>query len=247
MGSPWLYTLRQDLDARERIAEEGGAEGVSTARRSRSYKSLSGKVRLMGVVVPVGFAQVNLQFFLTGDAEPIVVTFGVDSGSEDDPSVLADAVWSRLNDAGTIFQGSSFSSAYRMGPFVASIQTATGPQIGTGTFFVQGAVAAVAPIPQNCAVLVQKRTARGGRKGRGRGYFPPLYPTEASITAVGGIDSVPLAAWQTAMTEFHAASVAEGQPLVLLHSEEAGPIAPDPITSLTVAPIIATQRTRLRP
>ena len=201
----------------------------------------------MGVVVPVGFAQVNMQFFLAGDAEAMVVTVGVDSGSEEDPSALADAVFSRLQQSGTIFEASSHTEDWTMGPFVASIMTSTGPQIGTGEFSAQGEIPTQTTLPQNCAVLVQKRTARGGRKGRGRMYFPPVYPNEATTGPTGLLDAGAFAAWQTAMTEFHALSAAESQPLVLLHSEAAGAIAPDNITSLVAQQRIATQRTRLRP
>lgn len=214
--------------------------------RSTLQRLGCGIVRLMGVVVPIGFAQVNMQFFLTGDAEPMVVTLGVDSGAEDNPSTLADAVWSRLNVAGSNFVATEISNQYRMGPFVASIMTATGPQIGTGDLQVQGTSSGVLPVPQNCAILVQKRTARGGRKGRGRAYFPPINMNEANVSPTGVILAAQVTAWQDAMTEFLISSDTEGQPLVLLHSEEAGAIAPDPITALQVQTVIATQRTRLR-
>ena len=225
----------------------GGAEGVHCVSRYGWPISSSGIVRLMGVVVPVGFAQVNMQFFLAGDAEAMVVTVGVDSGAEEDPSVLADAVFSRLVQSGTIFEPSSHTEDWTMGPFVASIMTSTGPQIGTGEFSNQGEIPTQTTLPQNCAILVQKRTARGGRKGRGRMYWPPVYPNEATTGPTGLLDAGAHTAWQTAMTEFHALSVAESQPLVLLHSEAAGAIAPDNITSLVAQQRIATQRTRLRP
>jgi len=188
-----------------------------------------------------------MQFFLTGDAEAMVVTIGIDSGAEEDPEALADDVLSDLVGSGTIFASGSFSDQYDIGPFVASIMTSTGPQIGTGTTFESGSNPGVLPVPSNCAILVQKRTARGGRKGRGRAYFPPIYPTENSVNPNGDLFSTTLTAWQDAMNEFHTTLAASGRPMVLLHSEEAGAIAPDPVTSLVVAPKIATQRTRLRP
>lgn len=201
----------------------------------------------MGVVVPIGFAQVSMQFTLDSDAEPMVVTIGCDVGTEDDPSILADAVWSRLTTSDPMWDPSSISDEYNVGPFVASIMTSTGPQIGTGTEVLVGTNAGVESLPNNCAVLVQKRTARGGRKGRGRAYFPPVFPTEGAVEANGNLQPTFIASWQDSMTTWLLSSDSEGQPLVLLHSEEAGPIAPDPITGLVVATKIATQRTRLRP
>jgi hypothetical protein len=177
----------------------------------------------------------------------MVVTCGIDSGAEEDPSALADDVHTAFVNAGTIFEASSMHDDYQVGPFVASIMTSTGPQIGTGVLVRQGTAPTDGPLPQNCAMLVQRRTARGGRKGRGRMYFPFVYPTEVNISPTGVLGAVPFVAWQTAMTEFHAALVASGIPMVLLHSEAAGPIAPDPVTSLVAQQTIATQRTRLRP
>lgn len=188
-----------------------------------------------------------MTFFLSGDPEPMVVTLGVETGTEDDPSDLADEIFSLWVNAGTIFEPDSFSNEYRIGPFIASIMTATGPQIGTGVNFRQGTNAGIDSTPNNCAVLVQKRTARGGRKGRGRMYVPPVWPTEGPIEANGDIQVLLHASWQVAMTEFLLSCDSAGHAIVLLHSEEAGAIAPDPVTQLVVSPKLATQRTRMRP
>lgn len=200
----------------------------------------------MGVVVPVGFAQVNAVFKLTGDVEDMVVTLGIDPGAISVPTVLADLVWDELVNAGTIFAASSFSANYQIGPFTATIMTATGPQTGEGTSSRDGTNAGVSALPNNVAVLVQKRTARGGRQGRGRSYFPCVFPTEGDIGPTGDMSTTSQTAWQTAMNEFLSGLAAADIPMVLLHSEAAGGLAPDPVTALVVDQKVATQRTRLR-
>ncbi len=176
----------------------------------------------------------------------MVATFGVDSGSEEDPEALADAQFFIWAEAGTIYALDSSSSLYQLGPFECTIMTSTGPQTGTGTDFRQFTNATISPPPNNTAILVQKRTSRGGRKGRGRMYLPPASLHEPNVGATGDITGVTLTAHQTWADEVLAAMDLASQPMVLLHSEEAGAIAPDPVTSLSVQPKVATQRTRLR-
>jgi len=203
-------------------------------------------VRTMGVVVPVGFAQVSMQFFLTGDAEAMVATVGVDCGTEDNPTTIADEVWTNLTSSGTAYAASSMSDLYTVGPFVASIMTPTGPQIGTGIFSITGENDAVTPPPNNVSWLIQKRTARGGREGRGRMYIPPAELHDGNIDAVGDIFTTIHVRMQACMTGLLLAQDSDGHPLVLLHSEATGPLPPDPITALAAQGKVATQRTRLR-
>lgn len=200
----------------------------------------------MGVVIPEDFAQVNLTFFLTGDVEPMVVTMGCSPGAFDAPEDLADSIHAQFLAAGTIFVASSYSDQYRIGPFSATIMTASGPQTGEGSAQQQGTNAGVPACPNNVAILVQKRTVFGGRRGRGRSYFPPLYPGEANISPIGDLTSVTRDAWQVAMDEFLAGCSTGGTPLYLLHDDQPTPMLPSLITSLSVQTKVATQRTRLR-
>lgn len=200
----------------------------------------------MGVTIPVDFAQVSATFSLTGDVQPMVVTIGCDPGVFTDPVDLADSVFARFIASGTIFAASSYSDQYRIGPFSATIMTASGPQTADGTDSQQGTNAGILPPPNNVAILVQKRTAFGGRRGRGRMYFPPLYPTENSISAIGDLTGVTFDAWQEAMDEFLEAMSVGGTPMYLLHSDVPTVLLPSVVTALQVQQKVATQRTRLR-
>lgn len=200
----------------------------------------------MGIVIPTGYAAVAATFEVAGDAEQMVCTFGVDSGAEEDPTVLADAIFDLWANTVTHFSASSIALGYRLGPFECTIMTATGPQTGTGADFRLGTNDLMDVLPNNCAVLAQKRTGRGGRKGRGRFFIPPCTLEDGDVDATGTIDTVHLASLQTWATAFLLALDSATTPMVLLHSEEAGPIAPDVVTNLVVQSRIATQRTRLR-
>lgn len=200
----------------------------------------------MGVVIPTGYAQVSAVFHLAGDAEPMVATFGVDSGAETNPTNLASDICVLWIDADTAYAASSMSNLYTVGPFEATIMTPTGPQTGTGTSSRVGTNSSVLPPPNNVTYLTQKRTDRGGRKGRGRFFQPPANLHEANIDAVGTVLLSIYEREQDWATSFLLALDGAGTPMVLLHSEEAGPIAPDPVTALVVQQKVATQRTRLR-
>jgi hypothetical protein len=97
--------------------------------------------------------------------------------------------------------------------------------------------------PNNCAVLIQKRTALAGVRNRGRMYLPPFGISETQISQTGMIESTEYIAiadrleqWQTNM------ELADYNP-VLLHADGG---TPTPITSMVLATQIATQRRRMR-
>jgi hypothetical protein len=104
------------------------------------------------------------------------------------------------------------------------------------------------PLPPNCALLVRKTTAFGGRRNRGRAYIPGL-SLKPSTSPAGMIDGAAVTALQSDANDWWAAAANVGPPevsgLVLLHSES--PFTPTPITGLDVQDKIATQRRRLRP
>jgi len=110
-------------------------------------------------------------------------------------------------------------------------------RLGTGA-------TAAALVPQNSAILIQKRTALPGKHGRGRMYWPSM--GEADVDGVGAISpgakariATMLTAWTNAVntaTSFDAFAV--------LHTTSTP--AATKITSLTVDSTLATQRRRLR-
>jgi hypothetical protein len=102
-----------------------------------------------------------------------------------------------------------------------------------------------ASVPANVAALIHKRTARGGRRGRGRMYLP-WWIQESDVDERGAISSTTIGFMNTALATWLADLAADGCPMVVLHDPGRTPAgAPDVVTSLTVDPIVGTQRRRL--
>lgn len=108
---------------------------------------------------------------------------------------------------------------------------------GTGT-------TAAALVPQNCSILIQKRTALPGKHGRGRMYWPSLGETD--VDGVGTIAPGAKTRIQTMLTAWSnaVATATSFDSFAVLHTIST-PVATK-ITSLTVDSVMATQRRRLR-
>lgn len=199
-------------------------------------------------MIPVGHGQLTIPFTLVGDDREMVVTFGF----EDNPAVSADAVAESLQTAWfamNTMASSSISTQYTVGPCRVVVNRSLGLFEGQASAARTGTNAALAPVPQNCALLVRKATARGGRQGRGRIFLPPCTENESVISATGDIGAPSVANWNTELAEFLAAAETASLALELLHSEVEPPGTtppPDNITSLLAQRILATQRVRLR-
>jgi hypothetical protein len=191
---------------------------------------------------PPGFADVSIKFQQTGLTRAAYITFGVDT-SDPDPATTASNVINAINGAGslkTIIDTTVTISGVRvsLGTDGAADLALEVPTTIAGTNNLTG-------LPPNCAVLVHKGTARGGRRGRGR-LFIPWCVTNSAVAETGIVNSTQLGTIQTAMTAFLAALTTFSVPMVLLHNPglTIAP-APDPVTSLTAVSLISTQRRRL--
>lgn len=112
----------------------------------------------------------------------------------------------------------------------AASSTSSGGGVITGTGLLPSAT-----------LLVQKVTALGGRRNRGRMYWPGL--TEADVDVAGNIAGARVTAFSGGFGDLFADLTAAGMEPVVLHSD-AG--APTPITTFNVESQAATQRRRLR-
>nr|CRY97485.1 hypothetical protein [uncultured prokaryote] len=188
------------------------------------------------MTIPVGYAQVLHSF--TGNCAPsgAAITFGVDLGTVLDPAVVAqdmheafaDNFMPRLTNQITLAE-----TLVKFGP------DETGPS-AVYADGVNGSSSDAALLP-NSSILIRKVTFLGGRQGRGRVFVPGM--SEEDVTASGYIESLSLAAHQTAADAWLAAVNDASVTMVLLHSDS---LVPTEVTSLSVAQIIATQRRRLR-
>lgn len=105
-------------------------------------------------------------------------------------------------------------------------------------------------LPQNCAWLVKKHTAFGGRRNRGRLYVPYAI-LESNVSDIGVITPAVQTNLEGAADDLFdgllstAGGLEPATPMVILHRSVV-PIAPTLVTSLSSEPVIATQRRRLR-
>jgi hypothetical protein len=198
--------------------------------------------------IPEGYGQISWHWDLNGDPEQISSTCGVSlngglAAGQDQVDDAADAMLSAWPAAG-------MSNQYRFRG--ATLRCGTG---GTDHAIFESnrdvlGLGGSSVLPQNCALLVQKRTASGGRRNRGRMYLPLLSILEGAVSPIGVIDAASEVDAQARATTLWNGLV--GGPFleqpVILHTALPGESAPIPtgITSFRVAPIIATQRRRLR-
>lgn len=196
----------------------------------------------MSARIPEGYVELWTQFNTANDPENMYFALGVQMTSPVVPSQvgtdnLLDAIITAVDDG--------VSSDYTVGPGHA-IWGASGGDIRIdGSTTPNTGVAAAGALPPNCAVLVRKLTAAGGRRGRGRLYMPGL--PDSLCNAIGTITAGTVTSLQgdfdSVQTQLLAISGVED--LVLFH--DTAPFDPTPITEFVVQTKIATQRRRLRP
>jgi hypothetical protein len=206
----------------------------------------------MGAYIPPGFAHIAIELSLQGDADPMYCTFGVrasepvSGGGDWLGTAGLTAIGTAFRDQLTTRLHSTYSVSGVSGRFGSDPDASTTEVPLSLAFTGTGA-----PLPQNCAVLVRKVTALGGRRNTGRMFIPGA--SEGSFTETGVFASGLLTGWQTAMDAFKAAvDAATGvDAMYLLHSSSVVPVPagfpePTPVTALKVLPLLATQRRRLR-
>lgn len=106
-------------------------------------------------------------------------------------------------------------------------------------------------VPVNCAVLISKQTAAGGRRNRGRMFVPPIFSALETDTN-GALINVGTSFLDANMAELLEHCDNDEVDLLLLHSSSVPPPA-DPIavpgtkiTGFSTSGTLATQRRRLR-
>lgn len=193
----------------------------------------------MPLVIPEGYGLLAYRFALATDPEVMVITVGLNVlavGGEPQAALdakadaFAAAVPATMLAGGYTFLGCQLRLRHVDGGYV--LLEAPRDIVGT---------AAAVSLPNNCAYLIHKRTARSGRRGQGRMFLPPWVIAEADINNAGMLTGAALSNLQAVVDD---AFPLDG--LVLLHDSVPSSIDPDPILSLVVDRQIATQRRRLR-
>nr|CRY97734.1 hypothetical protein [uncultured prokaryote] len=205
----------------------------------------------MAVLIPAGFGQVGMELRNSGDPDSWYMTFGV---AIDRPEVEDSVIGAKINQAfeeswllsmtaNTTLVGCQFTRG--VAPFENITSFTASGETGDGS---------TGRLPQNCALLVAKRTALGGRRNRGR-FFVPNVLTDGAVDNVGVIGQPTVDAFQAVADQFLGDLADEDYegyaislPMVILHNEASSGTTPSPTTvnKLTVDGRISTQRRRLR-
>lgn len=205
---------------------------------------------VMALIIPPGYLHAVYEFTRTGDPETMVTTMGheIDATSGASGADSADDLFTAF--ANEIMPTLSSQTT------LTGVTTYVGQDGGTPLVYTSSAVAVAGSatntlLPQNCALLVRKRTDAAGRRGRGRMYIPEV--AELAVDDLGVLTG----SYQSAVQGFFDAWLAyltggvgaRLYPPVILHRSEgigAEPL-PTPVQALVLDSRIATQRRRLRP
>lgn len=200
-------------------------------------------------IIPPGYADCSLELRHTTMARSAFITFGVMCSGVPADQVAQEALepW--------FLPGSSMNSLLDNGVVVVGCTARVGQDGGEAlvAYAESGAAggASSSTVPANCAALIHKRTARGGRRGRGR-VFVPWVLAESSVEESGLVATALKNQVQTAAGVWLTNLSNNSVPMYLLHSSSAPgtdnptpPGTPNAVTSLVVDSVIGSQRRRL--
>jgi hypothetical protein len=198
----------------------------------------------MGIIIPEGFYNASFIFTCTGSVRQKVTSLGIEvtSLTPPTPAALATSLRNIFIGGGRPFAAASMTDDYVFTGISVTRTVGGFPVIGTDMTPTAGTSAADSP-PSNCAVIVKKVTAAGGRKNRGRLFVPVGVLGEASVDASGFMSAGSRTAYQTQWDAAFAAMVSADLHPALFHSSA---LAATPITAFSVESQIGTQRRRLR-
>lgn len=196
--------------------------------------------------IPVGYAEVTFRLHRIGAIRDSTWALGVNwaGAGVRTAQEIADDWDGFATAAGRPYAAGNMLDSWQYLGTSVTLMDDTGPLIAKHDHVITGTLTspAVAMAP-NCAILLRKRTALGGRRNRGRAYIPPVFPSEGSVDAAGVIAGASLTAIQGFYDSMFTGSLLNYD-RVLFHNE--APFTPTPINLLQFDGLIATQRRRLR-
>lgn len=193
--------------------------------------------------IPPGFVNLTYRFTRQFDSEVMVTAWGFSwDGVADEQDIV--------NDCFDAWVASGMQDNTTNSTTLVGVEGAFGT-LGDGDFRVESSNGSQAgnstadPLPNNCAWLFKKLTGLGGRKNRGRMYYPDVLAT--AVLGDGSINTPSREDIQTGLDDWitKTEAVAGLVELHLLHTDESD--NPTPISQIVVQNKIATQRRRMRP
>jgi hypothetical protein len=201
----------------------------------------------MTLTIPVGFGQYRHEFSLVGDPEPMFCIFG---WSSEEGVVDLPAVALGFHNAGKqLHLGLSVPSCTLNRTTVTFVASAGGGTTVAEAFSPQAGGNTTDGLTQNTAWLIKKATATGGRRGRGRAFWPGVRADQ--VTDAGVVTAATVASYASnLLTYLNSVKATAGVgDMVILHDDAPGAttlFAPSPVTLLTMDNRVASQRRRLR-
>lgn len=194
----------------------------------------------MPTIIPPGFGIVAHEYEYDGTAGasgPSIVTYAVNVGIGGGQAVLDTCVeyWGSVAEGINSADVSVYRSTLKVGP------NATGATFENATILAGAETGA--SVPPQVAGLVRKSTGLGGRANRGRFYMPHL--SQSVVDARGTIGSVALGDYNTVLATWLSGLEGEGINVFILHSDP-GASDPTEVTAVSMQPLVATQRRRVR-
>lgn len=192
-------------------------------------------------IIPPGFAEITMPITHNGLARSAAVVFGLEL---DGIGPDADQIASAMQGLFVATLGTRIDNSCNIGPARAAVGQDGGlPVLGFASGPVQ-AGRSLNSVPPALAVLIDKRTGLGGRRGRGRMYLPWALP-EGNVNEVGLIDTSEVNLTQAAAVDWLDGFASQLAIPVLLHDEGLSAVPPPtPITSVLVSSVVSTQRRR---
>ena len=197
----------------------------------------------MGVVIPLGFHQAVYRWSLAGDPEEQVTTMGFDIDNFDTLLAKATELYDQAVASGSLTPLAAMNAPWTLVGVTLYRMESGGLTVAVYNNPITATAGSQTTPPNNTALLIQKRTAFAGQKFRGRNYLPPFGVNEGSLSP-SGVFTADYSTIAGRIAGWYANMLANEYFPVLLHSDPEE--APTPITSLTLATQVATQRRRMR-
>lgn len=191
----------------------------------------------MRVIIPAGFSEASIIFGSSQLPNGAMTTLGLENQAGKTPGQIAANVVSAVTTHFLPVMGTALS--------IVAVRVKNGPNEDGPDATVSVALAGTGdttPIIPNAAVIVRKFTALGGRKHRGRSYWP--FVTEQMHTGGGQLLGAFVSDCTDAAQDVDSDLEAADLPPVLLHASAPG--APNRITGYSAEALMGTQRRRLR-
>lgn len=192
--------------------------------------------------IPEGYVNIRYVFSLDGVEDEMSFAIGGLVPIGDDATEVAFNADAAFAGAGLGGSSSMHVGWNYLGTRVIKTLLGT-PSSGEYVLNVAGS-ASGSTVPSNCALLVRKGTALGGRKYRGRCFVPPWALAETSVDQAGNIAPALVASLQTNFTDLLTELLTFEISPRLFHTSPSD--TPTTITTLTVQSLLATQRRRMR-